>query len=239
MWPLVCSFGLSDATAMVSGSNQLLSYTSTRNESVPLPLSSDTNKSTLSNPFSQYWARLITLIYRLSVSEPFIGIGFSTTFLQDQLVPILVGDAMQNVTTLPVNSTSQRIAAFENTLSQVTRLAYALILDAVQSPANGDSDTFVWQPERMGVPASKNVIVARLRVTGFQLFVALASVGVLGIMIFLVIRGSDADELVADGVLDITLLMNKSALPKNMFIELDDPKYEKRRRWMANDLTVE
>lgn len=240
----MCSFGLINTTASISGTNQLLSYSPTTTTEIPAPLDgTDTGE-----PFSRNWDGLINFIYSLSV-EPLTvtGLGYSTTFLEDQLVPTLAGHAPKSYTSLPDNTTAERIAAFEDTLSRLSSAAYAIILSAMQSPSQSDPDTFVWTPPTATVLATQDIVVARLKIHSLQLLTALVAVFVLGAAVFVSVRSSfhgtpkvaQGNRLITGGVIETIVLMHQSDLPKSLSIDVDHPAYEKQRRWVASGILVE
>lgn len=227
----------------MAGTNQLLSY----NVTTALTPHSPWNRSPqLDEPLVNNWETLFNTIQFLSLSSQ-AGDSISVTFIEDQVSSILAGREDLGITTLPVNTTNERIAAFEENLSRLTGTAYALLLDALRTPSLLDPDPTVWNLPRVAVQAKKTQVAAFLRVNGLQVVFGLLSVLALILCVAVSVGQRiykrdlrDGNSVIlTGGALDLISLMHESTLPREVALTPEEGFSKDAQRLRAESTVTE
>lgn len=244
MWPIACSFNLENATAFVRGTNALISYTTSNQESSSQsPFDSPHG---LSDPLVNYWGRFIDVIENLELGGR-TDVIFQLNFLEDQLRPLLNETSVPTLTDLPLNTSASRFTAFADNLNRLSGNAYSLLLNAMQTTSALDANHAVWTPPQVTVQAQQTVLVGRLRVNVLQLVLGSISVLCVGACMAVVLweRRVDVDvssggtSFMSGGILELVHLMHLSALPRLIAGDSNEARYRDARRSRAENVVVE
>lgn len=154
LWPIACTLNLENATAQVLGTNQLLAYSTNQPDNgfqSPFDI-----QSIPSDPLVQNFG------YLFNTFEAFQGhlqiASVASRFLENQLLPLLNETSAPHISSLPLDSSADRLAAFADTVSRLTCTAYALILDSSRSPPASQQDAAVWAPTKATVGVKETVL---------------------------------------------------------------------------------